>query len=102
LAGARWHRFAFGEAANRTYHHRFKKKVVHVRLSTLTEASNTSNSQLFTLLHGARDPVKVTRLVLVVEDHSCKNWRKCVRITHWGKTVRASGGHADHAGFQAH
>jgi hypothetical protein len=42
LAGVSWHRFAFGEAANRTYQHRFKKKVAHARLSTPTETSNTS------------------------------------------------------------
>jgi hypothetical protein len=35
LAGVSWHRFAFGEAANRTYQHRFKKKVAHARLSLL-------------------------------------------------------------------
>jgi hypothetical protein len=33
LAGVSWHRFAFGEAANRTYQHGFQKKLAHTRLS---------------------------------------------------------------------
>ena len=33
LAGVSWHRFAFGEAANRAYQHGFQKKVAHTRLS---------------------------------------------------------------------
>ena len=42
LAGVSWHRFAFGEAANRAYQHRFKKKVAHARLSTPSETSIAS------------------------------------------------------------
>ena len=33
LEGASWHRFAFGEAANRTYQHGFRNKLAHTRLS---------------------------------------------------------------------
>jgi len=33
LAGVSWHRFAFGEAANRTYQHGFQNKLAHTRLS---------------------------------------------------------------------
>ena len=33
LAGLSWHRFAFGEAANRTYQHGFQNKLAHTRLS---------------------------------------------------------------------
>src|SRR5271165_2561815 len=33
LAGVSWHRFAFGEAANRTYQHGFQKNLAHTRLS---------------------------------------------------------------------
>jgi hypothetical protein len=32
LAGVSWHRFAFGEAANRTYQHGFQNKLAHTRL----------------------------------------------------------------------
>ena len=37
LAGVSWHRFAFGEAANRTYQHGFQKKLAHARLSALED-----------------------------------------------------------------
>src|SRR5271157_5136899 len=33
LAGVSWHRFAFGEAANRTYQHGFQNNLAHTRLS---------------------------------------------------------------------
>ena len=33
LTGVSWHRFAFGETANRTYQHRFQNKLAHTRLS---------------------------------------------------------------------
>ena len=33
LTGVSWHRFAFGEAANRTYQHGFQNKLAHTRLS---------------------------------------------------------------------
>ena len=33
LAGVSWHRFAFGEAANRTYQHGFQNKLAHTRMS---------------------------------------------------------------------
>ena len=33
LAGVSWHRFAFGETANRAYQHGFQKKLTHTRMS---------------------------------------------------------------------
>ena len=41
LAGVSWHRFAFGEAANRTYQHGFQKKVAHARISMPSETLNS-------------------------------------------------------------